>query len=87
MNKENLTPLEKFTEARHEHAIFRAAVFATLDLIEVSKECNLEISAWIEDPAGMDEMVVEEARKDSIITDHAIVVLATTMEERFGISA
>ena len=87
MNTEELTPLEKLDEARHKHALFRATLFATMDLLEVSNECDIAIASITENSDEMEKRVVEEAKKDIIATDHAIALLAETMEIKFGISA
>ena len=71
---DNLTPLEKIEQSRVKTAVFRATLIACQDLIEVSKE----LAEIVDDG---------EAKKELSLTDHALVALATTLEERFGISA
>ena len=74
METGKLTPFEKIEEALIENAAWRAMLIATDDLIKISAEIG----------KGTDALSADEK---SIISDLAVVTLAKTMEERFGISA
>ena len=74
METEKLTPFEKIEAALIENAAWRAMLIATDDLIKISIEIDRETDA-------------SAANEKSVISDLAVVTLAKTMEERFGISA
>ena len=74
METGKLTPFEKIEAALIENAAWRAMLIATDDLIKISLEIEKETDA-------------SAVNEKSVISDLAVVTLAKTMEERFGISA
>ncbi len=74
MENGKLTPFEKIEAALIENAAWRAMLVATGDLMKISAEIEKETDAIAAD-------------EKSVISDLAVVTLAKTMEERFGVSA
>jgi hypothetical protein len=91
-----LTPFERAQAGHEKTALISATITATRKMVDLGEECAEQISAFrkllLLGPDGKalrdeERGITAEAMKDAKMVNHAIVTLADTLEQAFGISA
>ena len=91
-----LTPFEEAKAGQEKIALLSATITATRKMVDLGEECAMQITAFREllrlGPDGKalrdeERGITAEAMKDAKMVNQAIVALADTLEQAFGISA
>jgi len=91
-----LTPFERAIAGQERIALISAAISASREMVDLGHQCDMQIAAYREllllGKAGKAQRAEEkgitvEAMKDARMANQAIVALADTLEQAFGISA
>ncbi len=89
----NLTPFEKAEVNRQKTALLAAVTSATTDLLRVSEVAQQNIDAYKtliktgKRSTKAERDITSAAVRDIRLNNEALVLLAQTLEERFGINA
>ena len=95
-NRMTLTPFERAQAGQEKAALLSATITATRKMVDLGDECAMQITSFREllllGPSGRalrdeERGITAEAMKDAKMVNKAIVALADTLEQAFGISA
>jgi len=91
-----LTPFERAQAGQERTALLSATITATREMVNLGHECDIQITAFrnllLMGDAGKalraeEKGITAEAMKDARMANQAIVALANTLDQAFGISA